>query len=178
MNDYTELLKEYPAYMSMEQMRIVCHISKKTARLLLQTGLIQCKNTGKKTHSYQIRKSTILNYLIERDIIPEKYILPEGSYIRPSELSEIDYDAAIPIALSLIDEYPDVLSVKQAASLSGVMPSTVKDWVKKGCFKTFRKSNTIFIPKILFLDYLKSPQHRRNNIWKQNNLVKRSKAPE
>lgn len=48
--NYKQLLKDYPDVMSLDQMRTVCHISKKTARLLLQNGYIPHTNTGKKTH--------------------------------------------------------------------------------------------------------------------------------
>ena len=175
-SDYTKLLKGYPKYMSMEQMRIVCRISKKTARLLLQTGLVPCKNTGKKTHTYQIRKAAVFQYLVQRDIMPERYILPEGSYARPSIGSEADYNALIPVDLSLFDEYPDILSAQQAAVLSNVTPDSVKDWAKKKYFKSFIKGNAYHIPKSALIEYLSSPQHRRNNIWKQNNIAKRQKS--
>ena len=68
--NYERLLKDYPTVMSLDQMRIVCHMSKKTARLLLQNGYIPHTNTGKKTHTYLIAKSAIINYLTERENTP------------------------------------------------------------------------------------------------------------
>jgi hypothetical protein len=173
--DYDKALKGYPKYMSLEQMRIACHISKKTARLLLQNGLIPCKNTGKKTHTYQIKKSAVFEYLVQRDIVPEKYILPENSYAYTSVMSDIDYDPVIPADFSLFEEYPDVLSVQQAAALAGVTPATVKDWAKKKHIKAFIKNCTYHVPKLSLIEYLQSPRHKRNCIWKQNNFEKRRK---
>lgn len=49
--DYEEINK-YPDVMNKEQMRIVCHISKRTALYLLQFGLIPNETTGKKTRCY------------------------------------------------------------------------------------------------------------------------------
>ena len=45
-------LDQYEDILTKEQMRIVCHISKRKAMYLLQSGLIPCINTGKKTHTY------------------------------------------------------------------------------------------------------------------------------
>jgi predicted site-specific integrase-resolvase len=172
--DYDKALKGYPQYMSLEQMRIACHISKKTARLLLQTGLIPCKNTGKKTHTYKIKKSAVFEYLVQRDIMPERYILPENIYARTSVIPNIDSGTVVPIEFSLLEEYPDVLSVQQAAALSGVTPATVKDWVKKKHLKAFIKNGAYHIPKLLMVEYLQSPRHRRNYSWRQNSLEKRT----
>ena len=176
--DYTKMLKGYPTYMSMEQMRIACHISKRTARFLLESGLVPCKNTGKKTHTYRIRKAAIHNYLVQRDIMPERYILPENSYARSSTMPDYNNCNIITVDLSLAEEYPDVLKLRQAASLSRVMPDTVLAWVRNGYVKAFRISNAYYIPKQLLLEYLKSPRHRRNFILKQNNMEKRQQSKE
>ena len=44
--DYKEI-KRLPDTFSLEDLRVVCHISKRTARFYLQTGLIACHNNGK-----------------------------------------------------------------------------------------------------------------------------------
>lgn len=72
---YEQILKDYPEHMSKEQMRLICHISKKSARLLLQTGLIPCVNNGKKTRNYQIATVDVIEYLKQREATPEKYIV-------------------------------------------------------------------------------------------------------
>ena len=77
---YKELLKRYPDEVSKEQLWKICHISKKTARYLLQTGLIPCVQSGKKTRNYTIKMKDIIYYLKHREIYPEKYKLPAGSY--------------------------------------------------------------------------------------------------
>ena len=48
-------LDQYEDILTKEQMRIVCHISKRKAMYLLQSGLISCINTGKKTHNILLR---------------------------------------------------------------------------------------------------------------------------
>ena len=46
---YRYLLNQYPETVQKEQFRIICHISKRTARYLLQSGLVPCVQSGKKT---------------------------------------------------------------------------------------------------------------------------------
>lgn len=78
---YRYLLNQYPETVQKEQFRIICHISKRTARYLLQSGLVPCVQSGKKTRNYTIKMKDIVRYLERREIHPEKYKLPPGSYI-------------------------------------------------------------------------------------------------
>lgn len=77
---YRYLLNQYPETVQKEQFRIICHISKRTARYLLQSGLVPCVQSGKKTRNYTIKMKDIVRYLERREIHPEKYKLPPGSY--------------------------------------------------------------------------------------------------
>lgn len=45
---YRYLLNQYPETVQKEQFRIICHISKRTARYLLQSGLVPCVQSGKR----------------------------------------------------------------------------------------------------------------------------------
>jgi len=58
-----QMLSSYPEYITKEQLCKICKISKKKARILLQTGLIPCVNTGKSTHTYKIKTSDVAVYL-------------------------------------------------------------------------------------------------------------------
>lgn len=53
---YRYLLNQYPETVQKEQFRIICHISKRTARYLLQSGLVPCVQSGKKTRNYTISR--------------------------------------------------------------------------------------------------------------------------
>ena len=72
--------KQYPEVMNKEQMRIACHISKRTALYLLQFNLIPHTCTGKKTRCYSIKKSDVIAFMNDREVNPEKYIAPENWY--------------------------------------------------------------------------------------------------
>ena len=45
-----------PDVITKDQLYRICHISKSTARYLLQSGKIPCYYTGKQTRCYQIKK--------------------------------------------------------------------------------------------------------------------------
>ena len=137
--NYNQLLKDYPAVMSLDQMRIVCHMSKKTARLLLHNGFIPHTNTGKKTHTYLIAKSAIINYLTERENTPKKHTKSKTHSI----------------IFSTLDEYPDVLDVYQAAAIAGVATKTVTTWARKNHFESFIRNNAYHIPKVSLVEYLR-----------------------
>jgi len=136
--NYIQLLKDYPDVMSLDQMRIVCHMSKKTARLLLQNGYIPHTNTGKKTHTYLIAKSAIINYFTGRESTPKKYL-------KTKTQSSI---------FTTPEEYPDVLDVYQAAAISGVTIKTVTAWARKNHFESFIRNNAYHIPKVSLMEYL------------------------
>ncbi len=70
------IIDEYPETMSMEQMRIVCHIAKHTAAHLLQHGLVPCKISPKKTRRYTIKTVDVVYYLKRRELFPEEYSPP------------------------------------------------------------------------------------------------------
>ena len=71
---YRYLLNQYPETVQKEQFRIICHISKRTARYLLQSGLVPCVQSGKKTRNYTIKMKDITistwkwNYAISQSI--------------------------------------------------------------------------------------------------------------
>ena len=148
--NYKQLLKDYPDVMSLDQMRIVCHISKKTARLLLQNGYVSHTNTGKKTHTYLIPKTAVINYLTERDNTPKKFVLLGSSYAK----SKYSKTKTHSVVFSTLEEYPDVLDVYQAAALAGVAIKTVSAWARKNFFESFKRNNAYHIPKVSLVEYL------------------------
>lgn len=162
---YPDISANYPEYINKEQMRLICHISKKTARFLLQSGLVPCINNGKKTRNYQIATADVIEYLKRREVTPEKYILPKDEYTRVSAISIPDCRDVSPIDFSLFEEYPDVLSIGHAAELSRATPNTIKEWIEKKYFRAFKKNNTYHIPKLALIEYLSLPQYKQH----QNN---------
>ncbi|MFR0804918.1 MAG: hypothetical protein ACLSIG_10950 [Subdoligranulum sp.] len=78
--DFAKIKETYPKKIGLEQMRVICHISKKTARYLLKSGLVPCIDTGKKTRQYIINTKDVIAYLKKRQSSPQRYTPPTGYY--------------------------------------------------------------------------------------------------
>ena len=61
---------EIPDIITKDQLYRICHISKSTARYLLQSGKIPCYYTGKQTRCYKIKKEDVIAYLEDRKVFP------------------------------------------------------------------------------------------------------------
>ena len=57
---YDEIRKQYPETISKDQFYRIAHISKATALYLLQSGLVPCIDSGKKTRRYTIRTEDVI----------------------------------------------------------------------------------------------------------------------
>ena len=76
-----KILEEYPNGMTKDQFYRVARINKQHAKYLLDSGLVPCINTGKKTRKYHIATHDVITYLCDREDNPEKYKVPTGFYI-------------------------------------------------------------------------------------------------
>lgn len=159
--------KSVPDVISKEQFYKLCHISKSTALYLLSSGTVPCRCSGKATHSYQIKKEDVKKYLHNRGIYPENYMAPPGWYKekRADTSFAVKYNSKMLKLLhefysSLLSEYPDVLSVKLIASITGYNKSTINTWCHLGYLQSFKKGNKNFIPKIYLINYFCSQYFR------------------
>ena len=155
-------------------MRIACHISKKTARLLLHNGIVPYLDTGMKTHKYKIKKTAVIKYLKQRNKMPETFLLLKDSCElgRPPVITDDDSDAK-PTNLVTFEEYPDILTTYQAAEMADTKPDTIMAWARKKYFFTFKMGMAYRIPKASFVEYLNSAHYKCKCIVKQNNMEKR-----
>ena len=153
-NNYTLLFKPYPSYISKEQMRLICHISKQKARYLLKSGLVPCKDNGKRTRNYRIAIADVIAYLKDRDKNPAKYHFPkklnDGQY-KPEYIARMrEY------YIDKYREYPDVVKVCDLVDMLGYTQQTIIRWVSEKQITAFYRKRTYFIPKTCLVDYLVS----------------------
>ena len=163
-----------PDVMSKDQFYKLCHISKSTARYLLQTGKVPCRYTGKKTRCYQIRKEDVQTYLRGKGICPELY-LPQNTKrktkfpaLTSKELPEKTQKALKGYLLQLMKDYPDVMSGRQVAKLIGYGPTTVHQWCRKGELYYIQSGGSYYIPKAVLIDFICSMRFRtihRKSQW-------------
>mgnify|MGYP003175218656 CR=1 FL=1 len=155
--DFAKIKANYPEKIGLEQMRVICHISKKTARYLLTSGLVPCIDTGKKTRQYIINTKDVITYLKKRQSQPEKFSAPTGYYSaswnkggKPKMLTLREW-ANLDTAKSR------KLSVAEASRFTGYHHNTLTNWCHNGYIRYFEISGGYMIPKSCLLNFLLSP---------------------
>lgn len=161
--DYDEL-KNYPDILNKEQLRIVGHMSKRTALFLLENKLIPSTSTGKKTRCYRIRKEDIIAFFDDQDIATEKYIQPTKWYgevvtIRKLPKKGINTRKLEKYYTSKFKEYEDVMTISDVMKLTGYSKSAITQWVNIGKLKSFYVRNKTLIPKPYLMEWLLSPEY-------------------
>lgn len=160
-----EILEQYPEYITKDQMYRICHISKKTCLFLLESGLVPNIDSGKKTRRYKIKTTDVIQYLHDRDDYPELYKAPDGFYKgngcrKAPSFDEVfvkdDLTRMRQFYEALLQNYPDVLSVRQVAQFTGYGESSVAKWCGKQELKSFLIRQKFKIPKEYLLDFLVS----------------------
>ena len=168
-SEYAKLLKEYPAEVSKEQFYKIAHISKKTARYLLQTGLVPCSDSGKKTRRYTIRMKDIIKYMKDREAHPQRYKCPsdysqlnrrQSNRTYQDLLDQLGCDPRSLTKLLLtfyqekLVQQPDVLTTKDISSATGYTISIVHYWIRSGNLKAFPNGRKYFVPRPWLLTFL------------------------
>ena len=171
--DFAKIKANYPEKIGLEQMRVICHISKKTARYLLTSGLVPCIDTGKKTRQYIINTKDVITYLKKRQSQPEKFSAPTGYYsaswnkggkpkmLTLREWANLDTAKSRKMFQDFLtlktQPYSDVLSVAEASRLTGYHHNTLTNWCHNGYIRYFEISGGYMIPKSCLLNFLLSP---------------------
>lgn len=171
-------LKSLPQVITKEQLRKVCHISKRTALFLLKSGLIPNENSGKKTRCYSIKKSDIIKYLKERETDPCKFYPPENWYkdgygTKPHTIRLIPSQKATNQIMTAyyknqLQDYPDVMTVADICDFTGYNRRAVGNWCIKRRMKYISSSPRYLVPKPFLIEYLTSD-------WYNNTMRKSQK---
>ena len=134
-----------PDILAKEQVRLLCHCSKRTALYYLKSGKLPCIYSGKKTRCYKIRKEDLMAFIEDRENHPEFYAVPEGWYKESGRTVRQHYSSEIKIDGEdlheyyrfLLKEYPDVLEVKKVSEITGYAIPIINRWCNKGKVKCF-----------------------------------------
>ena len=152
--DIEKLREQYPAEITKEQLYRICHISKRTASVLLDYSVIPCRNTHKKTRKYKILLSDVVKYLERQDNIPirNKYcIFLDILNANPSKRIQVKEHL-----IMLWQHFSDVLNVSDIINIIGYSKTSVVSWCKKGIIKSFDINRSLKIPKEYLADFLVS----------------------
>ena len=154
-NSYQQILDEYPEYITKEQLYQICHISKKSAQNLLESGEIPCIDSGRKTHRFLIATADVVDYLQRRESAPKP----------------VADETAVDKIRSALALYPDVLSVTQVSELTGRRSSTVTKWCRLNYVENFNAGGKNHIPKASLTDFLISRWEEFQNIGEKEEVA-------
>lgn len=159
---YKDLIKKYPQYISKEQFYKIAHVSKRTAKSLLEMGLIRHVDSGRKTRKYTIAMVDVVSFLEDRDRNPAKYgRLRQQRVVQctPISLTSQEKRKLKMFYTNLFEEYPDVVDVKQVSEMTGHAPNRIRQWCCEKKFKRFIIQSTYRIPKVCLIGYLVSDEY-------------------
>ena len=167
-------LEQYPEIMNKEQLRKACHISKRTAHYLLKFNLIPHVCTGKKTRCYAIKKRDVIDFMINREINPSRYIVPTSWYkygnedVKPYKIRiqpplPNDPQKTRRYYESKLAAYLDVIDVAATVDYAGYNRRTVCQWIRVGKLKALTLLQKYMIPKCYLIDWLCSDDYNNTN---------------
>ena len=136
--DYSAIINQYPAVITMDQMYRICHISKRKAKWLLENGFIPCRDSGKKTRRFKINTVDVVYYLQHRERNPQDIQIPIGLFnsgysdhgkIKPNPITPENVEG---FKLYLKDHWypcPDLLHSHDIQKITGYHQTTILRWL-------------------------------------------------
>lgn len=145
-------------------------LSKRTAHYLLQFNLIPHVCTGKKTRCYAIKKRDVIDFMINREVNPSRYIVPTGWYkygnedVKPYKIRiqppfPGDPQKTRRYYESKLASYPDVIDVAAVVDFTGYNRHTVCEWIRFGKLRALALQHKYMIPKCYLIDWLSTDEH-------------------
>lgn len=163
MSKYNYLKDQYPNVISKEQLWKICKISKYTAQFYLTSGIIPCKDSGKKTRRYSIRIDDVIDFLEKRD----KKELPPGAYMKhlrkrpPSKYKQpiIEKTKAYKKAVleyfeKLLSSSQNIMDTEDVANITGLSRQTIQRNIQNGILDAVVVRNSYVIYKRSLLHFL------------------------
>ena len=168
MQNYTTLKDKYPDFLSLDELSRVCKIARRSARYLVEHGIIPAIDTGKQTWRYKISIDDVIIYLEQRDKV--------GSMIPPGVVSSRRKDRkdgrisnrksfsemVAPGQEWKIAEYfkfiyadcKDILTTNDIAEMTGLDRGTIMKLAKNGKIKSIANCPKYLIPKKYLLEFV------------------------
>ena len=163
---YDYLREQYPDMISLDQFYRICRISKRSAVYLVTNGIVPFTDTGKKTWRYRIAIDDVITYLrrrehkgsmipvgaaTSRNKNPDQIRKPFSEYMKQGDDTQFrKYFAYI------YSDYPDVLTVAEAAEMTGLHKETILRYIREGEIKKMGSINKFIIPKHFLIEFTAS----------------------
>ena len=168
MEKYASLKNQYPDLLSLDELSRVCRIAKRSARYLVENGIIPAIDTGKKTWRYQIRIDDVISYLERRDKFGSQ-IPPGAATSRASKREATQYgnrksfselvtkghEEELAKYFSFIyAKYDEVLRTVDVVEMTGLDKGTVQKLLRSGHIKSLESRPTYIVPKQYLLEFV------------------------
>ena len=173
MKKYERLKIQYPEYISLEQLYVICKISKRSARYLVENNIMPAIDTGRKTWRYKISIDDVIAYLSQRKKLGSR--IPAGAVSsrttkitkRRRSFSQVvapgQEKMVVEYFAHIYADYPDVLSTRDMAAMTGLNQKSLRRYVEAGHIKALVRSPRYIIPKMYFWEFIAS--RRFINTW-------------
>lgn len=146
-----------PETLSLEQVRKLLHVSKRTAKTLLDTE-IPCVRLAKTTHKYLVNKQDLIEYLGTHPGTDYRYLLSVDRTCNSRLFtSTIPRNLKMRMAFYLrseFKEYPDLLKIKDIAGMIGYGKEQIGEWANEGVLPYITVSNVRYVTKSNLIDFL------------------------
>jgi excisionase family DNA binding protein len=164
MHKYEKLKSEYPTYVSLDQLRVICRIAKRTASYLVTNGIIPSIDTGRKTWRYKILIDDVITYLRQREqkgsMMPKGAVNSREPKQRKSSFSQYiapgDEQGVVEYFADIYADYPDVLTTDDMAAMTGLHKKSFQRIIEAGDIKFLTVGRRFFIPKAYFWEFIAS----------------------
>jgi len=166
MKKYENLRTKYKDPISLDQLRVICKIAKRSARYLVENGIIPAVDTGRKTWRYRIAIDDVIDYLRRRD--REGSMIPAGATSsREPSTNKRSYSQVVPRGqerevakyfAEVYADYPDVLTTDDMAAMAGMHKKSFMRILKDGHIKVLAREPRYIVPKVYFWDFIASRQ--------------------
>ena len=163
------LRKKYPNGMSKEAFYKICHISKRHAQYLLESGIVPCIRSDKQTYRYLVSVTDVVIYLRQREIKPEKYAMSgkarkgQGKYPLSIEIDSPMLECLEQIYQRVTAPYPDVLTISEVSEITGYCTKSLLSWCKEGKLFHLIVKNQFLVPKVSLIEYMIGCEFRKKS---------------
>jgi excisionase family DNA binding protein len=167
MRNYATLKDRYGDLLSLDELSRICKIAKRSARYLVEHGIIPAIDTGKKTWRYQITIDDVISYLRLRDkwgsMIPPGAVTSRNKSRKNITSSRKSFSQMVTQGQEWeIAEYfkfiytdcADILTTVDIAEMTGLNRSTVMKLAKSGHIKSLADKPKYLIPKQYLLEFV------------------------
>ena len=170
MKKYNALKKLHPDYITLDQFYKILRVAKRSARYLLENGIVPAIDTGRKTWRWKIHIDDVITYLRKRDKVGS--MIPTGAVSSGRRYNK-NYAAGQRSSFSQavergqereVAEYfecifadsPDVLTRDDIGEMIGLNKESVLRIIKNGHIKFIAARPKYLIPKVYFLEFVAS----------------------